>query len=472
MTIKELEERTGLERTTIRFYEKEGFLTPTRLENGYRDFSENDLNLLLRIKLLRSLLIPVEEIRGLQNGTLHLNATLSKQMERLEEEIGNLTYAKDLCKILQKEQVTFETLDATKYLDTLPEVEPTILSSFQASDYKVSSKQLFEEIHPFRRYFARMLDLFIYETFVSIVVAILVPATSVFTSILLFVLPLVCMLWIEPWLLHHFHTTIGKFVFGLTVTHTDDSPLTYTEGFERTKKILFWGLGFDIPLIRLFALGFSFYRCINAKEQPWSVFDTKLVVKNDSKNRYLLLIIVVVVCFLIHSLLAVFQMLPPNRGELTQEELMENMAYYTDLEKHHSAQLPEPTYTYSIENDVVTGVSFEINATKIEGRLYPNYSDAKSTALAFGCAQGTMLEAIQFYLDVDNAFSKNSFDSIYLKTDSIKMRCYTQTNGYELGFLQYYIGEPSAKKYYLVLDTNTSNSSEPYYRFRFSIKNQ
>ena len=43
MTIKELEERTGMTRANIRYYETEGFLSPERRENGYRDYSEEDL---------------------------------------------------------------------------------------------------------------------------------------------------------------------------------------------------------------------------------------------------------------------------------------------------------------------------------------------------------------------------------------------------------------------------------------------
>ena len=37
MTIKELEALTGLSRANIRFYEKEGLLSPLRRENGYRE---------------------------------------------------------------------------------------------------------------------------------------------------------------------------------------------------------------------------------------------------------------------------------------------------------------------------------------------------------------------------------------------------------------------------------------------------
>ena len=64
MKIQELERMTGLERPSIRFYEKEGLLVPNRLENGYRDYSEADAELLKKIKLLRRLGMSIEKIRA------------------------------------------------------------------------------------------------------------------------------------------------------------------------------------------------------------------------------------------------------------------------------------------------------------------------------------------------------------------------------------------------------------------------
>ena len=70
MTIKELERRTGLPRTSIRFYEQEDLLHPERRENNYRDYSERDVRTLEKIKLLRQLSLEVEAIRRLQAGEL------------------------------------------------------------------------------------------------------------------------------------------------------------------------------------------------------------------------------------------------------------------------------------------------------------------------------------------------------------------------------------------------------------------
>ena len=63
MQIKEVEEKTGLERSSIRFYESEGLIHPKRLENGYREYGEEDLQALYKIKLLRSLGATVEEVK-------------------------------------------------------------------------------------------------------------------------------------------------------------------------------------------------------------------------------------------------------------------------------------------------------------------------------------------------------------------------------------------------------------------------
>lgn len=59
MKINEVEQKVGITKKNIRFYEQEGLLKPDRnAQNGYREYSEEDLLLLQKIKLLRKLSIP------------------------------------------------------------------------------------------------------------------------------------------------------------------------------------------------------------------------------------------------------------------------------------------------------------------------------------------------------------------------------------------------------------------------------
>ena len=98
MTIKEIEERSGLARANIRFYEAEGLLAPERKPNGYRDYLEGDLQTLLRVRLLRSLGVTLEDIKAIQNGALSLPEALSRHLEHLAGERDRLDRAEAVCR--------------------------------------------------------------------------------------------------------------------------------------------------------------------------------------------------------------------------------------------------------------------------------------------------------------------------------------------------------------------------------------
>ena len=62
MTIKEVEQILEVPRATIRFYEKEGLIDPKREGNRYRDYSEEDVEQLKRIIILRKAGLPLSDI--------------------------------------------------------------------------------------------------------------------------------------------------------------------------------------------------------------------------------------------------------------------------------------------------------------------------------------------------------------------------------------------------------------------------
>ena len=85
MTIKDVEERTGLSRSNIRFYEKEKLIEPSRNEsNGYRNYSENDVENIKKIAYLRTLGISIEDIRSIIFEKVTLQEMLEKQKEVLK----------------------------------------------------------------------------------------------------------------------------------------------------------------------------------------------------------------------------------------------------------------------------------------------------------------------------------------------------------------------------------------------------
>ena len=140
MKINEVEALVGVTRRNIRFYEKEGLLTPARnSQNGYRDYGEVEVAELKRIKLLRKLGVPLDEIRRLQNE----NATVADGMRRhlisLEREQKNLEQSMVFCQRIKDQEVKLSDLDAEIWLKEMESMERagTTFQNKQRGDFKV-----------------------------------------------------------------------------------------------------------------------------------------------------------------------------------------------------------------------------------------------------------------------------------------------------------------------------------------------
>ena len=120
MRIQEVEPLVGITKKNLRFYESEGLLHPKRNgTNGYRDYSREDVVLLRKIKLLRSLDIPLEEIRQLQAGALTVSDVMEREAVRTSREQKNLEVRQALLSELAREQGSLDQLDPEPWLDEM-----------------------------------------------------------------------------------------------------------------------------------------------------------------------------------------------------------------------------------------------------------------------------------------------------------------------------------------------------------------
>ena len=121
MTIKEVEELTGLTRSNIRFYEKENLIKPSRNDkNGYRDYSERDIEYIKKIAYLRTLEISIEDIRNFISNKVSLTEIIEKQTATIQTQIEGLNKAKTMCeKMLEAGNVSFDKLQVEKYVADL-----------------------------------------------------------------------------------------------------------------------------------------------------------------------------------------------------------------------------------------------------------------------------------------------------------------------------------------------------------------
>lgn len=103
MNAKQAEQVTGISRRNLRFYEQQGLIHPQRdPSNDYRDYSQQDIAALKRIRALRMLDVPLEEISEyLQGNTTVAELSVAQEL-RLRQRQQELERAIGFCRQMQQ----------------------------------------------------------------------------------------------------------------------------------------------------------------------------------------------------------------------------------------------------------------------------------------------------------------------------------------------------------------------------------
>lgn len=121
MNIQEVEKRTGLEASTIRYYEDKGLLNVKRNpDNNYREYSNENVDTLRVIRFLRKLDFTLSEIESVINERVSFKdvaegklAYLNQEVDRLEGSIALLESIKDAR--VSKYGISTETIQSQVY---------------------------------------------------------------------------------------------------------------------------------------------------------------------------------------------------------------------------------------------------------------------------------------------------------------------------------------------------------------------
>ena len=119
MKIQELENELNISRANIRFYEKEGLLNPARKENGYRDYSDDDIAVLKKIIIYRKLGISVTDIKKIFANELELQEAVSQSIDNLQKEIERLNGSIKLCREIQSDKTDNNSFDEEHYWEEI-----------------------------------------------------------------------------------------------------------------------------------------------------------------------------------------------------------------------------------------------------------------------------------------------------------------------------------------------------------------
>ena len=82
----DVEQLLGITKQTLIYYEKEGLIKPSRNKNNYREYNQNDIELLQLTLTLRSMAISVDDIKLILSGELSIRYCLKNKQEYFQQE--------------------------------------------------------------------------------------------------------------------------------------------------------------------------------------------------------------------------------------------------------------------------------------------------------------------------------------------------------------------------------------------------
>lgn len=285
--------------------------------------------------LLKTLGISLEKIEKIASGELDLQNCVLERIGELNLENKSFSRAQEICQELWRDKATWDSLDPSRYSTEGIKQETPVFNTCEErskTSHKEERTGKKSAVAPWRRYFARQFDLFIYEIIVSVFHYLVfrkgIQQSTLQELIMIYLVSLV-MVFIEPVFLMLWGTTPGKWLLGITVRNDYGNKLTYGQGLERTWRVFTKGMGFNFPVYGLVRMIMSFVANKRGRELAWED-DSVLELKDRKAGRIFAFIGGGLVLFAVLTLIIMISVKPPHKGELTTEQFAENYNYYVD----------------------------------------------------------------------------------------------------------------------------------------------
>lgn len=336
MNISDVKLKTGLSGENIRFYQEKKLIQLSKDRKGRVNYTDETVDTLLKIKLLRYLKISIKEIRKLQQSKMTLKQVLHQQMQDLSTEDAETASLHEICRHIYEEGCSYERLHAKKYLNELAEKQRNPKANAIISAVGLEDDSTKEYCHPWLRFFARCADYAIYTLLLYIGYHLILgnkPNFSILFQVCLLLASTVLMFIVEPMLLSTLGTTPGKWLLGISITRNEGGKLSYRDAFWRTVKMFQYGQGYHIPLYNLYC-----YWCCREDLQKdqlllWDEkYNCAYHVRGSKIVHGIAYILVAVAILIGETAILSYAELPRNKGNLSLEEFAENYNDYLAYE--------------------------------------------------------------------------------------------------------------------------------------------
>ena len=351
--------------------------------------------------------------------------------------------------------------------DTLYSVNNEITSEFEPT----------KAPFPWRRYFARSIDLGLSSTVFTLILILIfkidLSELGLISSILSVYVPWIIMFLLEPVLISKWGKTPGKWVFGISIHNKDGCLLTRKQAFDRLLLVFKKGSGYAIPFYDIYCYYKHYKICKETGVLPWDKsyrYDVKPFCWYQAAGY----IVITLVSTLLTTGIGFTLFSAPNRTMLTTDMFIENYNYfikqydlnitpleedktwYTTDEKlkkeghfvlERNPLTESPTFTndpmgmmssfsYTIKNTEGTSVEYAYENSWLTAALLS--SNTKLSIIELAKYEGMVIEltdgkasSVIPVPSVVDYMDEHPFDSYMIDVENIRITQTTEYTGYE-----------------------------------------
>jgi len=321
MTISDVAYHAGLTPGNVVFYEKNDFISPNNVEDGRRDYHKHDMEILKRIRLLRTLGISLEDTRAVINKETELSDALYAHINKLSSSSARYdasftATATEICTKIRTDLTSETPFDIDIYFREYADFFDTYTGELNKDCVPLA-------LCPIRRFLARWFDwhfYFVLWIFILYNIGLSMSEQSYFElGIDICVMPLLLMFILEPLFLMIFTTTPGKWLLGLRVTDNNGRHLPYLAGLARLFSIMFGKESGTYRYESWFYYYILYQKCADGETLKWE-YDSNIYVKDERIWRSIAfgiecILLLIAACFIISR--PAYPTDVDNKGDIT-----------------------------------------------------------------------------------------------------------------------------------------------------------
>ena len=246
---------------------------------------------------------------------------------------------------------------------------------------------------PWRRYFARKFDFALYGLLWSLAaqwgLRLNIGGLYAMLNVLSIMVGVVLMVVIEPFLLHFWGTTPGKWLFGMEIRTLNGEKLAIRTGFYRTWQVFTGGMGWVIPIWSWYRL-YKSYQASTAGEPPWDIDNGCHIVVHERKTKWYRVLMFLFAWLLVLAAefgISLYADLPRNTGRLTFAQYVDNC---NNVLKYH-----ELGRSMRADGSLGQGWDSEGGIITIDSMTYTPEVTAETDADGY-------VTAVELHIDTDN----------------------------------------------------------------------